>query len=202
MLRLNGNSTPSRRNSQYQKRLDTILKAASRVIARDGFEGASMRNLAAKSKIGLSGIYYYFKNKDELLYAIQYHAFATLVESLKEKLQTASGPEQKMKAVFENHFRYFVNNMDEFRVCVHEIDSLSGDYYKRVLNKRQEYFNLVRSAINEVFGKRTYETDLATLFLFGSLNWVYMWYDPKKNADIDKLSTQFYRIFMNGINKS
>ncbi len=191
-----------RRQEKYEKKLSSILRAASKVIARDGFDGASVRDVAAKGRIGLSGIYYYFKSKDELLYAIQHHAFSTLVRQLKEKLKESSSPEERLKAVIDNHFRYFVNNMDEFRVCVHEMESLSGKYYKSVLKMRQEYFGLVRKSVEEVYRGTRNECDLATLFLFGSLNWVYMWYDPTKNSDIDKLSSQFLRVFMNGINGS
>ena len=193
---------PIQRQEKYEKRLSSILKAASKVIAKDGFDGASVRNVAAKGKIGLSGIYYYFKSKDEMLYAIQQHAFSTLVRSLRERLNDALPPEQKLKAVLDNHFEFFVNNTDEFKVCVHEIDSLSGSYYRKVLKTRQEYFSLVREVIGELYGSSHDDTDLATLFLFGSLNWVYMWYDPEKNTDISELSSQCLKVYLNGINKA
>lgn len=191
-----------RRQDKYEKRLASIVKAASKVIAREGFDGASVRDVAAKSKIGLSGIYYYFKSKDELLYAIQHHAFSTLISRLRQKLESSKSPEDRLKAVIDNHFQYFVNNMDEFKVCVHEMDSLSGKYYRGVLKTRQEYFDLVRKTVGEIYRGSKYETDLAALFLFGSLNWVYMWFDSDKNTDIDKLTSQFLRVFLNGINQS
>lgn len=178
------------------------MRAASKVIARDGFEGASVRAMAAKGRIGLSGIYYYYKNKDELLYAIQHHAFSTLVDSLKERLAACETPEQKLRAIIENHFQFFVENTDEFRVCVHEIDSLSGKNYKSVLAVRQEYFRQVREVISSVLRRSQYEIDMATFFLFGSLNWVYMWYDPTKNPDIQRVTTHFLKVILNGINGS
>jgi AcrR family transcriptional regulator len=202
LLQINGKSTPARRNSQYEKRLASILKAASKVIARDGYEGASVREVAARAKIGLSGIYYYFKSKDELLYALQHHAFTTLNSTLRERLKKAATPEEKLKAVIDNHFDYFANNMDNLKVCVHEIESLSGKYYRSVLEVRQEYFRLVQRAVGEVAKRRNYGTNLAALALFGSLNWIYMWYDPQKNPDIDKVSDQFLKVFLNGIKAS
>lgn len=192
----------TRRRDTYEKRLASILKAASKVIARNGFDGASVRDVAARGKIGLSGIYYYFKNKDEMLYAIQQHAFTTLVRRLRRKLDESSSPEDRLKAVIENHFQFFVNNMDEFRVCIHEIDSLSGKYYKSVLETRREYYRLVREAVGGIYHGTKYDIDLATLFLFGSLNWVYMWYDPCRNADVDGLSSQFLSVFLKGIDES
>ncbi len=178
------------------------MSAASKVIAKDGFDGASVRNVAAKSKIGLSGIYYYFKSKDEMLYAIQQHAFSTLVRLLKERLEHTTSPEERLKAVIDNHFEFFVQNVDEFTVCVHEIESLSGKYFKDVLKTRREYFDVVRGVVEQLYRESKYDIDLATLFLFGSLNWVYMWYDADKNTDINKLSDRCLRVFLNGINKT
>jgi AcrR family transcriptional regulator len=188
-----------RRHDKYEKRLSSILKAASKVIARDGFEGASVRDVAAQARIGLSGIYYYFTNKDELLYALQSHTFSTLVNLLKDRLKAAATPQDKLRAVIDNHFQFFVNNMDDLKVCVHEIESLSGKYYRSVLTIRREYYRLVRDVVAENTGKRKQSANVATLFLFGSLNWVYMWYDADKNSDIEELSNQFADVFLNGI---
>ena len=190
----------SRRNSHYEKRLSSILKAASKVIAKDGFEGASVRRVAAKAGIGLSGIYYYFKSKDEMLFALQEHTFSTLVSSLKQRLDAANSAEDKLKAVVENHFQFFATNMDDLKVCVHEIGSLSGVYYKKILEIRREYYGLVKDVVAGIIKRPGhFDTNLATLFLFGSLNWVYMWYEQKKNSDINKLSDQLVKIFLNGI---
>ena len=191
-----------KRQARYEKRQSSILRAASKVIARDGFEGASMRAMAARSRIGLSGIYYYYKNKDELLFAIQHHTFSNLVESLKKSLAVLETPEQKLRAIIENHFKFYVENTDEFKICVHEIDSLTGKYYKNILAIRQEYFRLVKDVISQILHRSQYEIDMATFFLFGSLNWVYMWYDPAKNTDVQKVTTQFLKVFLNGINES
>jgi len=190
---------PERRNSQYEKRLATILRAASKIIARDGYEGASVRKVAAAAKINLSGIYYYFSGKDELLFALQRHTFSTLVDTLKQRLAACATPEEKLRAVADNHFEFFVSNMDDLKVCVHEIESLSGKYYNEVLIIRQEYFRVVRNVLAGVIGKSKKQADLAALFLFGSLNWVYMWYDPKKNTDIRKLSRRLSAVYLNGI---
>ncbi|MCP4583167.1 MAG: TetR/AcrR family transcriptional regulator [candidate division Zixibacteria bacterium] len=189
-----------RRNKHYEKRLASILKAASKIIARDGFEGASVRKVAAEAKINLSNIYYYFKCKDEMLFELQKHAFTTLKNTLEERLIKVETPEARLKAVIENHFQFFSTNMNDLKVCSYEIGSLGGTYYKQILKIRQEYYKLVKDVVaeNKTKSKRT-DLNLATLYLFGSLNWIYMWYDPKKNSDIGKLSNQLLKIYLNGI---
>ncbi|MCK4460204.1 MAG: hypothetical protein KAW46_00280, partial [candidate division Zixibacteria bacterium] len=108
----------------------------------------------------------------------------------------------RLKAVIDNHFEFFAGNMDDLKVCVHELESLSGKYYREVLNVRRKYYRLVRSVVAQNLDGRRHDVDLATLFLYGSLNWVYTWYDADKNADIHTLSDGLLKIYMNGIRAS
>jgi len=189
----------TRRHRQYEKRLTSILKAASHVIARDGFEGASVRDVAARARINLSGIYYYFTSKDELLYALQHHTFSTLHDNLVQRLESCAAPEGRLRAVIDNHFEFFVENLDDLKVCVHEMESLSGRYYRDVLNVRRKYYRLVRSVVTENLDRRRHDPDLVALLLYGSLNWVYTWYKAEKNPDIGALSDQLMKIYTGGI---
>lgn len=200
MPEISEKTVPSRRNRQYEKRLDSILKAAAKVMAVDGFERASVRKVAAEAKIGLSGIYYYFKSKDEMLFALQDDTFSSLVESLEEKLRHLESPEEKLRAVVDNHLQFFSRQMEDLKVCSYEIGSLSGDYYEEILKIRRRYFGLVRDVIAEnIAASSDTDPNLVALFLFGSLNWMFMWYDADRNRDIGRLSSQLVRTFLEGI---
>lgn len=200
MPEISEKGVPSRRNRQYEKRLGSILKAAAGVMAKDGFEGASVRKVAAEAKIGLSGIYYYFKSKDEMLFALQEDTFSSLVESLEEKLRKLQSPEEKLRAVVENHLQFFSRQMEDLKVCSYEIGSLSGRYYDEILKIRRRYFGLVRDVVAEnIAGSSGIDPNLAALFLFGSLNWMFMWYDVERNRDIGNLSSQLIKIYLDGI---
>jgi AcrR family transcriptional regulator len=49
---------------------ESILAVARREFLSEGFKDASMRSIAQKADVGLSNIYNYFKNKDEIFRAI------------------------------------------------------------------------------------------------------------------------------------
>lgn len=49
---------------------DTIRRTAKQLFAQRGYDGVSMRVLAKESGVGLSSIYHFFADKDELLKAI------------------------------------------------------------------------------------------------------------------------------------
>lgn len=52
---------------------DTIIEVAIKILNTDGLNKLSMRSLADKLEIKASSLYWYFKNKDEvLLYISEY----------------------------------------------------------------------------------------------------------------------------------
>ncbi len=183
---------------KFQRRMTDILKAAAEVIGERGFEGASVREVAARGGIGLSGIYYYFKSKDEMLFAIQRNTFSALLAGLNERLTNVTEPPQRLRIVVENHLGYFFSHPQELKVCFHELDSLDGEYYQRVLQLRREYYDIVRSVMAELGNSDEHTVSLNTLFLFGSLNWTHMWYDSQEGDDSQSVINALVALYTHG----
>ena len=64
----------------YDEKLQLILKSAAKIFAEKGFHHTSVRDISRATKMSLSGLYYYFTTKEELLYLIQERCFVTLLE--------------------------------------------------------------------------------------------------------------------------
>ena len=96
------------RTARYDRKLAEILTCAARIIAEEGFEGASIRKVAREADMSLAGLYYYFKKKEELLYLIQYHTFDSILNNLKHRFASVENPEEQLRHVVENHFSYFL----------------------------------------------------------------------------------------------
>lgn len=62
-----------------------ILYAARNEFIRKGFKDASMRNIARGANVGLSNIYNYFKNKDEIFVAVVKPAKDDLYSFIKQQ---------------------------------------------------------------------------------------------------------------------
>ena len=60
---------PTKEKSEPQTR-ERILDAAEQIFATRGVDGASMRAITARAKVNLSVAYYYFKDKEALLFAV------------------------------------------------------------------------------------------------------------------------------------
>jgi len=188
---------------RYDERFAKLLRTAARVIAEMGYEKASIRTIASKTKMSIAGLYYYFKSKEEVLYLIQLYTFESLTRNLKERLslEQGSSPERRIRIVVENHLQHFLAHLPELKVCARELESLKGKQYRHVLERRREYYHLTREIIDELVAgsEQAIDTDLAALSLFGMLNWVYQWYNPRRHSDLEKIERQLTGIFLLGI---
>src|SRR5690606_11230025 len=93
---------------------------------------ASIRDISRATGTSLSGLYYYFRSKEELLFLIQDHCFATVLQNLQARLRDVVQPEDRLRVLVDNHLRFFVANMNEMKVLSHEAASLTGEYLQQV----------------------------------------------------------------------
>ncbi|MFQ6618910.1 MAG: TetR/AcrR family transcriptional regulator [Fidelibacterota bacterium] len=189
------------RLKSYSEKAENILKKAAKVIAANGYKGASIRKVARELDLNLSTLYYYFKSKDELLFSIQYQTFSSLLDNLKNNLKREEDPEKKLLTVIENHLSYFLTHLNEIRVCTHELETLTGEYYEKVAQKRREYFKIVLDVLNQIADKHSIKDKnlrISTLCLFGTLNWFYTWYDPHKDLKSKELAEYVNDLFLHG----
>ena len=66
----------------YDEKLQQILKTSAKIFAEKGFHHTSVRDISRATKMSLSGLYYYFTTKEELLYLIQERCFRDLAAAL------------------------------------------------------------------------------------------------------------------------
>jgi AcrR family transcriptional regulator len=187
--------------SKYDQKLVHVLKTSAAIFAEKGYHSTSIRDIARATKMSLSGLYYYFKSKDELLFLIQDYCFSTVIDDCRRLLEGVDDPVHRLKLLIENHLNYFVNNMNEMKVLSHEANSISGDFLKKVNSKKRQYVDLTMELLEEIARKyrvKGIDIRVATFSLFGMMNWIYNWYNPRKDVDVTGLSQNITRIFLSG----
>ena len=187
----------------FEDRLNGILEAATRVMARQGYEGASMRAVAKEAGVSLAGLYHYFDSKERMLFLIQFRAFSSLVSSLRERLLGVTDPEEQIRIMIRSHVMYFSSNMPALKVCSHELDLLTGEGFTQVRILRHEYYDMVRKMVDGILDQTRNPAGLdhhvATMSLFGMLNWLYRWYSPAEDRSPTGLANILASQFLGGL---
>lgn len=182
----------------YDEKLESILRTAAAIFAEKGYHQASIRDIARATRVSLSGLYYYFTSKEELLFLIQDHAFGTLVGNLERLLEGVEDPHRALRLLMENHLRYFVNNMAEMKVLSHEAESLTGEYRARVNAKKRRLTEIAVQILTALRPQGDVDPRMAAFAMFGMMNWLYNWYRPGRDEPVEKLVDDMHRIFVSG----
>src|SRR5260370_7695646 len=141
-------SIPIARDTAAQ--LQHILRIASQVFAQHGFEGASMRDISRATGVSLAGLYYYFENKQHLLYLIQSTTFTYVLESLRSRLHGVHEPAERIRLLVLNHIEYFLSHPNEMKVLSHEEDALVAPYPEKVPSIKHHYYALPREIFHSI----------------------------------------------------
>ncbi len=187
--------------TRFDKRLAEILTHATDVFCDKGYEGASMRDLSRASGMSLAGLYYYFESKERLLFLIQKHTFSTIVQRLKARLEGVGDPEQQIRIFILNHLEYFLANPASMKVLSHEADALRNGFASEVAAIKREYYRICVGLLDELKSDRglQFSTRIAVLSLFGMMNWIYTWHNPRIDADSEQLAREMGDIFLQGV---
>jgi AcrR family transcriptional regulator len=189
---------------RFDRQLGKILDHATGVFCEKGYAGASMRDLSRATGMSLAGMYHYFGSKDRLLYLIQKHTFSTILSRLRDRLSSTSDPQQGIRAFIHNHLEYFLEHQQAMKVLSHEDDVLDGDYRREIAGIKRDYYQTCRELLDRYKRQMGLEFDsrTAVLSLFGMINWIYTWYNPRLDGKADRLAKEMSNIFFKGIGSS
>jgi AcrR family transcriptional regulator len=187
--------------TRFDQRLAELLAHATDVFCEKGYEGASMRDLSRASGMSLAGIYYYFESKERLLFLIQKHTFSTIVQRLKTRLEGVSDPQQRIRVFILNHLEYFLANQAAMKVLSHEAEALKNGFATEVSAIKREYYRICVGLLDDLKRARglQFSTRIAVLSLFGMMNWIYTWHNPRVDADAEPLAREMSDIFLRGV---
>src|SRR3954462_4649626 len=91
---------PRNANSQAATRIE-ILKSAAAAFRRLGYHGATVEQIAAALQMKKGNLYYYFKNKEEILFACHQYSLDRLAQLMASVEHSDLAAEDKLRQLVE-----------------------------------------------------------------------------------------------------
>ncbi|MFQ5563828.1 MAG: TetR/AcrR family transcriptional regulator [Parvularculaceae bacterium] len=184
--------------------LDDILEKSAKLMARTGYHGASMRDLARVTGRSLSGLYHYFKGKEDLLFLVNQRGFLSLLKMVDELKAENLGPRETLRALISNHIGFFARHLDEMRVIVFGTQEFAPERLKIVNDMKEDYRRRVQEIVGAYIADARSapieEADLTrkTFLLFGMMNWIFSWYSSGDHGPAKDLAEEIFQTFTKG----
>lgn len=95
---------------------ERICKAAMQLFLTEGFERTSIRRIAEAIEYTPGAIYTYFRDKDDILYALHVEGFAKLRGLLSELSAAELSPAERLRRVGELYLRFAFENPQYYQL--------------------------------------------------------------------------------------
>ena len=181
-------------------RYEGILGAACNVIARRGFQQASIREIASASGLSLAGLYHYVGGKDELLFLVLDRALDRLLAALDVAWRKTSTPAERLHALVDTHLDFASRDPHALKIINRDYDLLGEPHRSEVAAKRQEYLRRGFEVLRELDPHQRSEEELlsATNLLLGMLNGIGTRPFVRSGRSVHTLANEVASLFLHG----
>lgn len=184
------------RASDYDDKRQAMLHRAAIVFARDGYDRASMAQLAAECGVSKALLYHYYASKEALLFDIIESHLQDLVTAVSEADEPQLDPERRLEVLVSALLEAYRDADAEHKVQIAGLRLLPVEDQERLKALERDLVAIFAEAIRALhpalFAGRPLIKPV-TMSLFGMLNWFYMWFregGPVSRADYARLATQ------------
>jgi TetR/AcrR family transcriptional regulator, cholesterol catabolism regulator len=162
-----------------RSREEELLQKATQLFSRGGFRETSLQDLASQLGITRPLFYYYFEDKEDLLWRIIGQLGDTLLDQARPIAAAHESPLTRLTLLFQKHIETLVENVDAFRIYDAERHLLTGKRDRRLKRGETLYHKLIADLVadGQRLGQvREGDTDLVTRLSMGSANSILRWY--------------------------
>jgi AcrR family transcriptional regulator len=180
-----------------------ILRGAAAAFRDRGYAATSVRDIAKRLRMTPGNLYYYFRNKQDILYFCQDHSLDVL---LREARRIAAGPgaaEAKVRALVRSQVLCLLDELHGSAGHI-EFHAMPKARLRKVIAKRDAYERLVRDLVEEaVRAGRLQGRDpkLLTLAILGAVNWTARWYRPEGDWSPEAIADGFADFLVRGLSR-
>jgi AcrR family transcriptional regulator len=189
----------------YDANIDHILRASAQVFADKTYGLATLRDIAECARITIPRIYYYLRNKEELLYLISRQTHEDLLSGFEERRRGAESAKKRLQAFINNHLEYRSAHPAEVKVLIREAETLTGEYHDEIEKLKREYRGRLRKLLTEIAAECASSVDaqgvrLLTILLLNGLTGVHPQEEPAHaHEQHRRMADLIYRMAMGGL---
>src|SRR5215813_7994535 len=140
--------------TQSATRID-ILKSAAKAFRKLGYHGATVEQIAAALHMKKGNLYYYFKNKEEILFACHQYSLDQLTRLLEEVEADEAPPDDKLRRLIVAFVHTILDELHGTALFL-DLEALTAAHLKAVIQRRDTFEHGVRDVLEQGMSDGTF----------------------------------------------
>jgi TetR/AcrR family transcriptional regulator len=145
--------------------------------------------------------YYYFRNKEEILFACHEYSHDRLQELLDQVVRSTAPPDEKLRRLIVSTVHVILDELHGTALLL-DLEALTPAHLKAVIVRRDRFDRGMRMILEEGIATGVFapgDPKLVGFAMLGALNWIARWFNPGGPASSDQIATRFADYLIAGL---
>ena len=178
-----------------------ILKSAAAAFRRRGYHGASVDEIASALEMTKGNLYYYFQNKEEILFACHDYSLDILLGLLAEVQSEPLRPDEKLRRLVLAFVSILLDELQGTALTL-DLQALSPPLLAKIVAKRDAFDQGMRAVIQQGIDEGLFtsgDPKMISFAILGAVNWITKWFDPAGPMTSDQIGAAFADYLVGGL---
>ena len=178
-----------------------ILRSASGAFRKHGYHGATVEQIATALHMNKGNLYYYFKSKEEILFACHEYSHDRLQELLDQTVRSTAPAEAKLRNLIHAAVHVILDELHGTALLV-DLEALTPAHRRAVIHRRDRFDRGMRLIIEEGMATGAFkpgDPKLLGFAMLGAINWIARWFNPAGPSTSDGVATRFADFLIGGL---
>ena len=181
-----------------------IIRRAAEIFERKGYADTTIEEIAEAVGIKREAIYYYFKNKAQILSAVIRPQSVSLLDGIKDILALPISSREKLLLALQNHLDRFNPSFLEMSVIARDHQFFESLPEFTELSKiwrgySQSWINLVTEGQDSGQFIGDLNPKVVAFGILGMCNWLSRWYNPAKSVTAREIVRVYFQMIGGGL---
>jgi AcrR family transcriptional regulator len=180
-----------------------ILKSAAAAFRRRGYHGASVDEIASALEMTKGNLYYYFRNKEEILYACHDYSLDVLLALMQDVQAGGARPDAKLRRLILAFVHLMLDELQGTALTL-DLQALSPSLQRRIIAKRDRFDRGLREIVQQGIDSglfRPGDPKMIGFAIMGAVNWITKWFDPAGPMTSEQIGQRFADYLVGGLLK-
>jgi len=188
--------TIDHRAQRHRDKREAILRMAARMFATEGYAATSLAAIAERLNVTKPTLYYYVKNKEEILHACVEAGVKAVNQNLAEAHATGTDGYKKLSVFFHLHVDFILDDFGALLVAARQ--DLTHKHRRRLKSVDRAVVELIDEGMSDG-SIESREPKIVCFILFGAFNAIPTWFDENGAMTRTEIVDTYFEILLNGI---
>jgi AcrR family transcriptional regulator len=189
--------------TRFQAQRDRMLRAAASCFNQKGYSGTSLKDVAAILGLTDAALYYYVRNKEELVYQCYVRAAQVAQDAMERAVTDGETGLEQVRHYIRNHIESIVGESGPLAI-MSEIPSLTRAHRDEILEVSRKHSAKFEAILERGIADGSIapcDVRMTGNAIMGAINWIPKWFHGDKKA-ARRILDQFPLILSAGLVKT